>query len=451
MQSTEAEAVSSEPHIPDGKNLYTRTPLYVRIIIGLILGVILGSIILAVTPVDSAGKLVPTDQRVIWIKVTMKTLEVVAAMLLRLLGLIAPPLILVAVIRAVLTAEIKGGMAGRLIRLLALNTFVAVLIGLSVANFIQPGKHAHLGKPEDIPKERDFLQMAIDQVPRDIFTPFINIKLPKQDWEVVVNPIGVIMIALAVGIAGRFLIASHRAMMTTVFDILFEMVIRILYWVIQIVPLAVLAKVAQTIGEKGYRPFLALAWFIGAVILALALQSLYYLIRVKFGSWVNPINLIRGTRDASVMAFSTASSTATMPVTYECLKERVGLRERSASLGALVGSNFNNDGTALYEAMAALFIAQMLNMELSITQQVLVVLTSVIAGCGAAGIPEAGLVTMTLVFNSVGLPLAYITLLLPVDWFLDRCRTMVNVMGDMNVSCLLDGKTPKTAEENSEG
>jgi Na+/H+-dicarboxylate symporter len=179
--------------------------------------------------------------------------------------------------------------------------------------------------------------------------------------------------------------------------------------------------------------------FVLAVLTALSLQALYYLLRIRFGSWVRPAALLSSTRDAAVMAFSTASSIATMPVTYACLR-RLGLRERSASLGALVGSNFNNDGTALYEAMAALFVAQMLGIELTLPQQILVVLTSVVASVGAAGIPEAGLVTMTLVFSAVHLPIEYIALLLTVDWFLDRCRTMVNVMGDMNVACLLDGQ-----------
>jgi len=110
-------------------------------------------------------------------------------------------------------------------------------------------------------------------------------------------------------------------------------------------------------------------------------------------------------------------------------------------MGALVGSNFNNDGTALYEAMSALFVAQMLGMNLDLGQQFTVVITSIIASVGAAGIPEAGLVTMTLVFTAVKLPIDYIPLLLTVDWFLDRSRTVINMMGDMNVSCLLDGKT----------
>jgi len=138
-----------------------------------------------------------------------------------------------------------------------------------------------------------------------------------------------------------------------------------------------------------------------------------------------------------------------MPVTFERLCNRVGLRKRSASLGALVGSNFNNDGTALYEAMAALFIAQMLGQHLTLYDQILVVLTSVVASVGAAGIPEAGLVTMTLVFTAVKLPIEYIALLLSVDWFLDRCRTAINILGDMNVACLLDGPTRESAEERA--
>jgi Na+/H+-dicarboxylate symporter len=176
----------------------------------------------------------------------------------------------------------------------------------------------------------------------------------------------------------------------------------------------------------------------------LALQATWYLVRIRFFSWVRPLDALRGMRDALTMAFSTGSSTATMPVTYQCLTEKVGVREKSASMGALVGANFNNDGTALYEAMAALFVAQLLGQHLTIAQQLTIVLTSIVASVGAAGIPEAGLVTMTLVFTAVGLPVEYIALLLTVDWFLDRCRTTINVLGDVNVSCLLDGRT-KTA------
>ncbi|MFZ9941803.1 MAG: dicarboxylate/amino acid:cation symporter, partial [Luteolibacter sp.] len=119
----------------------------------------------------------------------------------------------------------------------------------------------------------------------------------------------------------------------------------------------------------------------------------------------------------------------------------------SANLGALVGANFNNDGTALYEAMAALFIAQLLGRDLDFAQQAVVVLCAVAASVGAAGIPSAGLITMTLVFTAVGLPLEYSLLLVPIDWFLDRFRTMINVSGDLCVSCVLDGRKKPTEGE----
>jgi DAACS family dicarboxylate/amino acid:cation (Na+ or H+) symporter len=252
--------------------------------------------------------------------------------------------------------------------------------------------------------------------------------------------LGVILIAVAFGLAFRRLRDQPIGNLTDLVRALLAALLVVLHWIIDVVPFGVFGIVASIIGREGFGPFAALGAFVAAVLIALALQAAYYLARVRFGSWCHPADLLRGTRDALVMAFSTASSTATMPVTYECLRNRVGLREGSASLGALVGSNFNNDGTALYEAMSALFIAQMLGLDLSLPQQLLVVLTSVIASVGAAGIPEAGLVTMTLVFNAVGLPTQYIALLLTVDWFLDRCRTAINVMGDMNVACLLDGR-----------
>src|SRR5205085_3411409 len=181
----------------------------------------------------------------------------------------------------------------------------------------------------------------------------------------------------------------------------YQVLLTVLHWIIHLVPIGVFAIVAKVVGTEGFEPFKAMGAFIVAVLVALALQAVWYLVRIRFFSWVRPGDLLRGMRDALVMAFSTGSSTATMPVTYACLKEKVGIREESASMGALVGANFNNDGTALYEAMAALFVAQLLGRDLTIAQQLIIVLTSIIASVGAAGIPEAGLVTMTLVFSAV--------------------------------------------------
>jgi Na+/H+-dicarboxylate symporter len=394
----------------------SRIPLYVRILIALALGVAVG---LVLSPAWATQ------------------LDIPARMILRLLGAIAPPLILVAVSRALIGANVGGKLAGKMFFLLGLNTIVAIMIGLTVANVIQPGSQASLPPGEPPKVSGNPLLQLLDNVPTSIVRPLVDN-----------NVIGVIFVAVAFSLAARTLHETKQRTILNGLDIGFELIIKVLHWVIALVPLAVFSKVAFVVGTQGFRPFLALGWFIVAVIVALLLQATYYLVRIKFGSWVSPINLIRGTRDALAMAFSTASSTATMPVTYSTLRKNVGLGEESASLGSLVGANFNNDGTALYEAMAALFIAQMIGTDLTLVQQLLVVLTSIVASVGAAGIPEAGLVTMTLVFSAVGLPTGYIALLLPVDWFLDRCRTTINVMGDMNVSCLLDGRQPGAVKEN---
>jgi DAACS family dicarboxylate/amino acid:cation (Na+ or H+) symporter len=400
---------SSAPH-----RASSGIPLYARILIGLVLGVIAG---LVFGP-------------------TAKLFDLPARLILQLLGAIAPVLILVAVMQALMAAKVEGRLALRLGGLLLLNTLAAIAIGLLVANVIRPGVGIHLETTALPPKPKaDVVRTLLANVPDSLVKPFVDNRV-----------IGVVMIALAFGLAARALTGEQRKSVETLVGAAFSTVLVVLSWIILAVPLAVFGKVASIVGTSGFQPFVGLAWFVLAVLVALALQASYYLVRIRLGSWVRPLSLLRGTRDALVMAFSTASSTVTMPVTYQRLRE-VGLREESASLGALVGSNFNNDGTALYEAMAALFIAQMLGVDLSLTDQLLVVLTSVIASVGAAGIPKAGLVTMTLVFTAVHLPTEYIALLLSVDWFLDRCRTTINVMGDMNVGCLLDSRTRAPAAE----
>jgi Na+/H+-dicarboxylate symporter len=388
-------------------------PLYFRILIGLTLGVALGLLIgVRAQPLDWPAKLI-----------------------LRLLGALAPVLILVAVVRAIMTADIHGRLALRMVGLLLLNTLMAICIGLGVANVLKPGVGANLTHPtQGINVKGDVVTQLLDNIPDSLLRPFVENRV-----------IGVVIIAVAVGVAARRLPKAQYELAEHLFEMGFSLILEMLHWIIALVPLAVFGKVASIVGVSGFKPFIALGWFVAAVIVALLVQCAWYLTRIRLGSWVRPLALLAGTRDALVMAFSTASSTATMPVTYARLRERIGLREQSASLGALVGSNFNNDGTALYEAMAALFIAQLIGVDLSLTQQIMVVLTSVVASVGAAGIPEAGLVTMTLVFSAVHLPTEYIALLLTVDWFLDRCRTTINVLGDMNVACLLEGKEKQVA------
>ncbi len=414
-----------------------RLPLYSQILIALVLAVLLGVGLGNVK--DSIG----TDN--------INHLAQPATLIIRALSTLATPLIFLSIINTLMTAEIPAGATKKLALLLTSNTVVAILIGLFVANVLQPGGRSNLAKASakdvaDITEKSkgfDPWQLLDSAVPDSIIKPFAD----------KTSVISLIILGLAFGVALRLYKQRQIQEQQTdyrpveqVIGVLFATVIRILHWIITLVPLAVLGIVAKTIALKGFAPFKSLFSFVIAVLLALLLQATFYLIRIRFGSWVTPGHLLKRGRDPLVAAFSTASSTATMPITYETLIEKVGLRRSSAALGALVGSNFNNDGTALYEAMAALFIAQAVQINLNVGQQLMVMLTSVFASVGAAGIPEAGLVTMSLVFNSVGLPTEYIAILLTVDWFLDRSRTAINVMGDMTVSCLVDGRSQSIAE-----
>ncbi|MBU7582245.1 MAG: dicarboxylate/amino acid:cation symporter [Nostoc sp. TH1S01] len=429
MSQTESQ------HSPDttSRPWWRRIPLTLQIVIALVLAVIVGIAL-------GAGNPSPTNAALI------TNLAIPAELVLKALRALATPLILVAVLHTFMTATIPGTAGRRLALLLFTNTTVAILIGLFVANVLRPGTWGSLPKPQTAVANANLDPWGLlkDAVPEAVLAPLVSN-----------NVIQLIVVALCFGIVLRGLKSEQIAQGKTgyqpiedVIGILFEAVIRILNWVIALVPFAVFGIVAKTVAEKGFAPFVSLAAFIVAVLVALVLQACYYLTRVKFNSWVNPLRFLAGGSDAFITAFSTSSSTVTMPITWEVLQTKVGLRESSASLGALVGANFNNDGTALYEAMSALYISQVIGQHLNLGQQLIVVLTSIFASVGAAGIPNAGLVTMTLVFTSVRLPTEYIALLVTVDWFLDRCRTAINVMGDMTVSAVLDGKKPRSVEED---
>lgn len=396
---------------------YHRTPLYVRILIALALGAAVGK----------------------WMGPGAARFKPFSDIVLQLLKLLATPLIFVAVVHALLKAHATGKTAAWLAWFLMSNTVVAILVGLLVANVIRPGRWAPftVGGQEVKAKPFDASSEFLSKIPHNFVDPF-------QSNEI----LSIILLAISFGLAMRVVRKRQQAVGKTgyrlvedLLETVFDLVMVTLQWIFHLVPLAVFGVVARTVGTQGFKPLLAMGMFVIAVVLALALQASFYLLRLRFGSWVRPGHFLKGASDALALAFSTASSAATLPVTYASAREKIGIREESAGMGIMVGGTFNHDGTALYEAMAALFVAQALGTQMGLGHQVVIVFMSIIASVGAAGIPEAGLVTMLAVFSAVHLPTEYIPLLLPLDWFLDRCRTAINVMGDMSVACLLDGKT----------
>ncbi len=405
---------------------YHKIPLFARILVALVIGVIVGEKMGA-----SAAMFKPFS-----------------SVILRLLSALATPLIFVAVVQALYKANITGRTGLKLVSLLLMNTVVAILVGLLVANVLQPGQHTSVKIETKALTQKAFdpVEDLLGKIPGSVLKP-----LSENDI------IAVIMIAVAIGIGLRVLRARTTGNLQTplrqiegFLDLGFELVMVVLHWIIALVPLAVFGVVAQKVGTEGVNAFKPLLWFIAAVLMALGIQAAYYLARIKMSSWVRPSDFLKGASEALLLAFSTASSAATLPVTFRCMREKIGVREESASLGIMVGGAFNHDGTALYEAMAALFISQLLHRPMDFGHQLVIVFMSVTASVGAAGIPEAGLVTMMAVFTAVQLPVEYIPMLLVVDWFLDRCRTAINVMGDMSVTCILDGKKRLTPLASAE-
>ncbi len=416
-----------------------RTPLYARIVGAMLLGIAAGFFINHTVPEAEASAV-------------GKYFADIGKLILRLLTMIALPLIFVAIVHVLLKAKVNARSGKRLFSLLLTNTLVAIAIGLLVGNVIAPGRFAALEPASYSLPSLDMWEELKKKIPES----FVGSLVPN--WETGRQEIiPAIVIALGLGIALRRVREQQTQngeigiqSITGFFEALYSALLIALHWIIALIPLAVFGIVTNVVATQGLNPFVSLLGFIAAVLLALFLQACYYLLRVHFQSWVSPMQFLRGGAEALITAFSTASSTATAPLNFTCLRENIGLREESASLGALVGSNFNNDGTALYEAMGPMYIAQALGHPLPLAQQPVIAVMAVLASVGAPGIPEAGLVTMVLVFQAVGLPTEYVAFLLPVDWFLDRCRTMVNLMGDMSVACVLDGKVPGKREASIE-
>ena len=219
----------------------------------------------------------------------------------------------------------------------------------------------------------------------------------------------------------------------------FELLMRVLLWVVALVPLAVFGIIASTVAQReGMQVFKSLIWLIVVVVLGLGCQNVWYLSVLFVFRRMSPLRFLRGSLDVVASTFSTASTAATIPITLRALTGKLGVSRESSQLAACIGTNFNNDGTALYQATVLLFMAQAMDVDLGLIDQFVIVLTTLVASVGAGGIPSGSFVTLPLIFAAVHLPADKIPVLLTIDWFLDRCRTTSNVLGDMTVAVLLD-------------
>jgi Na+/H+-dicarboxylate symporter len=323
-----------------------------------------------------------------------------------------------------------------------MTTAIAVAIGMVVVLAIQPGvgvDHSGAAHSEEFKAKEASLSQAQQTGWRDIILSFVSTNI----FTSLSNPDMLPIIVFALVFGGVLTTIGDKGKpVIAFFDGLNEAIMKMVHLIMWIAPLGIFGLVVGKFGrdvDQWAEILQSIGKYMAAVLIGLGIHALVVLPAL---CWLlarrSPIQFFGTMFPAILTAWSTASSSATLPLTLECAEERGGLSDKSTGFVLPLGATINMDGTALYESVAAIFIAQAYGIELSIMQMVMIFITATLASIGAAGIPEAGLFTMVIVLSAVNLPLEGVGLILTVDWFLDRFRTAINVWGDSVGAAYID-------------
>ncbi len=363
--------------------------------------------------------------------------DFVGKLFLNALKMLIVPLILSSIIVGV--AGIGGGhglgrLGGKTIGYYAMTSLFAILVGLVMVNLIQPG--AVEGDPKEVfgfSADAASLQEKVGgKDSGDVVEVFLrmiptNVVAAAAEGQM----LGLIFFSLLYGFFLTRITEDYAEAQYNFFQGMFEIMMGITDLIMRFAPLGVFALVAKTVADTGLEAFAPLALFFLTVVLALATHFLVVLpLLLYFIGGVNPLRHYQAMGAALLTAFSTASSSATLPITMECVEKNAGVSNKVTSFVLPLGATVNMDGTALYECVAAMFIAQAYGIELSLSTQFMVVMLALLTSIGVAGIPAASLVAIAVILGAVGLPLEGIGLILAVDRILDMMRTAVNVFSD---------------------
>lgn len=325
----------------------------------------------------------------------------------------------------------------------AFTTAAAMLVALVAANLFRPGAGMSLAMFADAMQDFEARQMTMPEFFRHFLTGLF-----KNPFEAFTNGdiLSVLVFAIFVGVA---LVAGGQRYQTILqmMQELLDMLLRIISWIMWLAPLGIMALLTRLVAEQDVTLLISMLGFIvlvfGTTLFhgAVVLPGILYAVTRR-----SPLWFFRGSREALITAFATSSSSATIPVSLRCAEQNLGVPRRIAGFVIPMGATVNMDGTALYEAAAALFVANLIGIELNLVQQLVVFMTAMIASSGAPGIPSAGMVTMVMVLQAVGLPAEAVAILLPIDRLLDTVRTAVNVEGDIIGSLVVQ----KLADDGAE-
>ncbi|GAB5604365.1 dicarboxylate/amino acid:cation symporter [Sideroxyarcus sp. TK5] len=402
----------------------TKLKLHWQILIALLLAAIAGSV---------AG----TDATLFGVR-WYAVFDFIGTLFLNALKMLIVPLVVSSIIVGI--AGIGGGGAfGRLgaktLIYYATTSLFAILIGLAIVNMTAPGIID--GQPA---KERLGMAQVSDEVAASIedkgagdlvgiFLRMVptNIVSAAADGQM----LGLIFFSLLFGFFMTRIEEPYAESQYKLWNGIFQVMMKITDWVMKFAPIGVFGLVAKVVASTGFAAIAPLAWFFFSVLAGLAIHSLLALpALLYFVGGVSPLRHYRAMAPALLTAFSTSSSAATLPLTMECVEKRAGVSNRTSSFVLPLGATVNMDGTALYECVAAMFIAQAYGIELGFVQQFTVVLLALVTSIGVAAIPSASLVAIAIILSAIGLPLEAIGLILAVDRVLDMCRTSVNVFSD---------------------
>jgi len=410
--------------------------LHWQIIIGLLLGLIFGVV----------------SALMGWGQFTTDWIAPFGTIFIRLLKFIAVPLVLTSLITGVASlSDLKklSRIGGKTISIYIITTAISVSIGLVIVNILQPGNKVPYDMQSKLQetyqadasyradsaqevKERGPLQLFIDMVPSNFFEAASNNR----------NMLQIVFIALLIGIGLIQIPKKKSKPVLNVFEGLNDVIIKLVDIIMLIAPLGVFSLIAQTINKvAGNDPnqvielLSALGFYMIAVIIGLIVHmALTYTTLLKFYVKMPLKTFFTGIGPAQLLAFSTSSSGATLPVTMERCEDELGVSEEVSSFVLPIGATINMDGTALYQAVAAVFISQAIGLELNLLDQLTIVVTAVLASIGTAAVPGAGIIMLVIILEAIGVPSTGIALILGVDRILDMLRTVVNVTGDATIA-----------------
>lgn len=413
--------------------------LHWQIILGLILGLIFGLMAAAYG----------------WVGFTQDWIAPFGEIFVNLLKLIAVPLVLASLIAGVASlSDVRklSRMGGKTIGIYVGTTFVALVIGLLLVNLIRPGDYiaeetrdglmeayqenaADRQEAAGEASQRGPLQPLVDMVPENLTSAFANNR----------NMLQVVFFAILFGIALIMIPKEKAEPLLNFFQSLTDAVIKLVEIIMLMAPIGVFALIADTITSLQGGNLDEILQLLGAlgvyclvVLLGLVLHAgITYATLLKTMTPVRVLEFFRGIRNAQLLAFSTSSSGATLPVTMEVVEDNVGVSKEVSSFVLPLGATINMDGTGLYQAVAAVFIAQALGLGLDLGAQITIVLTALLASIGTAAVPGAGIVMLVIILEAVNVPSAGIALILGPDRLLDMCRTVVNVTGDATVATVV--------------